>query len=478
MKIALDDKSLFGNEAAEDEKENVFASYAVERPEVTTFLDSAAHIAIARAYKGEGKSALLRLVAMRLREQSDPPITISVTASSISPELDGTDSDKWVRGWKTNILRLAAREIGAGIALAFSDDAISLVEEAESNGFKSRSFVSAIVDRLKTSAIPLERTRKPTDNPERVLQRWAKEGSLVWFVIDDLDQNFENTPAYRVKVATFFTALRQIANFIPEFRFRTSVRPNVWSIVKREYEALSNVEQYITDLTWSLDDFHGLIAKRVEGYLRRSNQWDEYRKTSGTDKKSLIASVFVDPMPWGREKVRPPAIVLYTLARHRPRWLVELWKVSAAAAVKARREKINFDDIQKELEAFGKRRIEDSVAEFRSQCPELEELLVAFVSQPERFTTDELIKAIQNRVLQAVHPRIVGLLGTPSPREVAHFLFQIGFLTARRDLGNDEYEHLSYADNPTLLNARTNVDQGHSWEIHPVFRQALKLKNA
>jgi len=183
-------------------------------------------------------------------------------------------------------------------------------------------------------------------------------------------------------------------------------------------------------------------------------------------------------MPWGREKVRPPAIVLYTLARHRPRWLVELWKVSAAAAVKARREKINFDDIQKELEAFGKRRIEDSVAEFRSQCPELEELLVAFVSQPERFTTDELIKAIQNRVLQAVHPRIVGLLGTPSPREVAHFLFQIGFLTARRDLGNDEYEHLSYADNPTLLNARTNVDQGHSWEIHPVFRQALKLKNA
>jgi hypothetical protein len=116
MKIALDDKSLFGNEAAEDEKENVFASYAVERPEVTTFLDSAAHIAIARAYKGEGKSALLRLVAMRLREQSDPPITISVTASSISPELDGTDSDKWVRGWKTNILRLAAREIGAGIA--------------------------------------------------------------------------------------------------------------------------------------------------------------------------------------------------------------------------------------------------------------------------------------------------------------------------------------------------------------------------
>jgi len=182
-------------------------------------------------------------------------------------------------------------------------------------------------------------------------------------------------------------------------------------------------------------------------------------------------------MPWGREKFRPPAIVLYTLARHRPRWLVELWKVAASAAIKAKREIISFDDIQKELEAFGKRRIDDTVAEFRSQCPEIEELLVAFVGQPERFTTDELIRAIQNRVLQSVHPRIVGLLGKPSAKEAAHFLYQIGFLTARKDLGNEEYEHLSYADNPALLSARTNVDQGHSWEIHPVFRQALKLKN-
>ena len=36
MKIALDDKSLFGNEAAEDEHEDVFSSYAVDRPEVAS----------------------------------------------------------------------------------------------------------------------------------------------------------------------------------------------------------------------------------------------------------------------------------------------------------------------------------------------------------------------------------------------------------------------------------------------------------
>lgn len=481
MNITLVDKSLFGNEASEDEVEDVFTGYAVNRPEVAQFLDSTSTIAIARGYKGEGKSALLRLVTLRLREQSPVPLVISVPASSISPELDSADSDKWVRCWKINILKLAAREIGATISYAFSDDAISLVEEAEANGFKSRSFVSSITDRLKTSAIPIERTRTAIQNPEPILRRWSRDGSNVWFVIDDLDQNFENNPVCKVKVATFFTALRQIANLIPEFKFRSSVRPNVWSIVKREYEALSHVEQYISDLAWNQDDFYELIARRVEGYLRRTKQWDSAVTTLQTERmarnKQLISLIFDDPMPWGRGKTRPPTVILYTLARHRPRWLVELWKVSAQAANKMSRTRINFDDIDNELEAFGKRRVDDTVAEFKSQCPEVEELLVAFVGQPEFFSTDNLIKTLQNRVLQAIHPRIVGVMGSPSPKEVAHFLFQIGFLTARKDFGNGEYEHLAYADNPSLLSSRTNVDQGYSWEVHPVFRQALKLKN-
>ena len=39
------------------------------------------------------------------------------------------------------------------------------------------------------------------------------------------------------------------------------------------------------------------------------------------------------------------------------------------------------------------------------------------------------------------------------------------------------YEHISFEDNPALLKSRTSVDNGVSWEIHPVFRQALQLKN-
>lgn len=481
MKINLTDKTLFGNEAAEDELEDVFKSYAVSRQEITHFLDDDRHLVIVRAYKGEGKSALLRLVGIQLRAQNQPPLIINISASAVAPDVDGADQDRWVRGWKTNILKLAAQEIGARISCAFSDDAISLVEEAEANGFKERSFVSTVLDRIKMKAMPLERARETVNNPEQTLKRWMHKGSAVWFVIDDLDQNFENTPNFKIKIASFFTALRQIANLIPEFRFRSAVRPNVWAIVKREHESLSHVEQYIIDLSWTQNDYYELLGKRVEGYLRRNGKWDEIEKTlqanSEVRNKQLISLIFDDPMPWGYDKNRPPAVILYTLSRHRPRWLIELWKVAASSAAKARRKRINFDDIQGELEAFGKRRIEDTIAEFKSQCPQLEELLVAFMDQTERFSTDDLIKTLQNRVLQAVHPRIIGILGPPSPREVAHFLFQIGFLTARRDFSNGEYEHLAFVDAPSLLDARTNIDQGCSWEIHPVFRQALRLKN-
>ncbi|MCW5623643.1 MAG: hypothetical protein KIT73_02870 [Burkholderiales bacterium] len=480
-KIDLSDDSLFGNEAAEDELENIFATYAVERQEVRNFLDADRTIATTRAYKGEGKSALLRLVGLQLRNQTLQPLIISTTGAAVAPEIDVADSDRWVRGWKASLLRLAAREIGATISVAFTDDAISLVEEAEANGFRSRSFVSSVVDRLKSSAVPVERSRTVVVNPEPLLRRWSQHGAPVWFFVDDIDQNFENTPIYRVRIAAFFVAVRQIVNQIPEFRFRLAIRPNVWAIIKREFEALSHVEQYVDDLQWSLNDFYQLLAKRIEGYLRRTNQWDDVQRTASKDvavrNKQLIGMVFDDPMPWGKERDRPPAVILYTLSRHRPRWLIELSKHAAASAAGAKRLRINFDDINNELDSFGRRRIEDTVAEFKSQCPEIEELLAAFVGQPEWFSTADLMSTLSNRILQGVHPRIAGVLGVPSAKEVAHFLFQIGFLTARKDLPGGDYQHIAFSENPSLLRTRTNVDQGYSWEIHPVFRQPLKLKN-
>jgi hypothetical protein len=212
---------------------------------------------------------------------------------------------------------------------------------------------------------------------------------------------------------------------------------------------------------------------------------DEFNRSIGNDQartrreRLLIGLVFKDPMPWGKDQKRPAATTLYTFARQRPRWLVELWKVSAKAAKKTGSTIIDLPHMNGELESFGRRRIDDTVAEFKSQCPQVEELLVAFINEPEWFATDSLVKTIKEKIIdRGIQVRISGVMGAPSPWEIAHFLYQISFLTARKDRGDGHYDHFSYASNPRLLSARTNLDQGHSWEIHPVFRQALKLKNA
>lgn len=475
-----DPTQIFGNDAAEDESETVFASYALRRQEIEQFTDPSRPLQVVRAYKGEGKSALLRLVERRLKSETPSPITVKTTGPAISPALDSHDSDEWVREWKRKILGRIASEIGASLSVAFSDDAISLVEEAEKNGFRSRSFVSSIADRLKTKLSPVAMQKTGIAAPEHLLKRWLDQGSPVWVFIDDLDQNFRNEPLSKVKVAACFIAVRQIFSQIPEVRFRLAVRPNVWSIVKFEFEALSHVEQYMVDLPWSDQMFLDLMARRIEAYLKRTGQWQHAEKAlsgSISDRLEQIeAFVFEDPVMWAGRR-RPMYYALYTLSWHRPRWLIELCKVAATSAAKNRNARISLQDIVDQLDEFGRKRIADMVAEFRSQCPEIQDLVYAFSGQAERYDTGELLRTIERRILPGVHPRIVGMPARVGSRDVAQFLYQVGFLSARLDHKDGRYDHFSFSDKPNLLSVTTNIDEGLSWEIHPVFRNALKLKD-
>lgn len=482
VRVDLSDRTLFGNDAADFEDEALFKSYALRRSELPRCVSETEPLVILRAYKGEGKSALLRLLRLELNSTYPVTIVVSSLGSDLSPDLQTMDQDAWARAWKKNLLRAVASEVGANIGLAFTDDAIGLVEEAEANGFKARSFVSAIIDRLKLKSAEIDRTRITPADHERALQRFLSGRTPVWVLIDDVDQNFVNDERGRVKVASFFTACRQIMTKVPDIRFRSTVRPNVWAAIKPHFESLSHVEQYTVDLSWTTDQFCKLLAARVASYLQRKNLQEAARpllRAEGSrGERALVGLVFDDPLPWaGPGQYRPPHEVLYTLSRHRPRWLVELCKVAATAAHKRDRQKIGLDDIKGQLQAFGQRRLEDTVAEYRSQCAEIENVIQAFSNQMDLYSTDELVSLINRRVMQATHPKIVGVVGQAGALDVAHLLFQIGFITGRRELGSGAYEHISYAEKPTLLKTTTNLDDGLKWEIHPVFRPILNLRH-
>lgn len=487
--VDISDGELFGNEMAEDEEESLFRSYAYERDEFPEFLNSNVKLKIVRAYKGEGKSALLRWAFLQLRAFKNVVVQ-SLYANSIAPHCDANNDADCIRSWKEAYIQVAAAAVGAKLEFKFSDDVLSLREEAERGGYAERGFVGAVLARLKKLPGGPENAVAP--DPASALRRVAGANDLqVWLVIDDLDENFKDTEADCLKVMSALVAMRQLSNQVREIRFRTSIRPSTWAIVKPKFEALSKVEPYVLDLQWSQTQLEKMLGNRIRSYLsRNSGVAVASGSLSETLASDLIALAFDDPMPWGQKEIRDglisegdetfknrsPSVVISTLARYRPRWMIELCKLAAKNAKSRGRQHIGLDDLTAKLEDFGKTRIEDLIAEFRAQCDKVELIIQSFKGKPERFKTDELVRHVKAN-LGGRDIRVAGVSGRPSDTEIIRFLFQIGFLTARRELDSGGYRHYSFFDEPTLLSDGAN-DLGVGWEIPSCFRQVLQLKNA
>ena len=125
---------------------------------------------------------------------------------------------------------------------------------------------------------------------------------------------------------------------------------------------------------------------------------------------------------------------------------------------------------------YGKKRIADLVAEHKHQCDQIEELLNSFRGCNRLMTRDELFTWINNRVSEHIEPKIEGQ-ATRNPREIARFLFRLGFILARSESEDSEdYEHYSFDHAPDFLATRTDHDFNVKWEIHPCYREALDIK--
>jgi hypothetical protein len=103
------------------------------------------------------------------------------------------------------------------------------------------------------------------------------------------------------------------------------------------------------------------------------------------------------------------------------------------------------------------------------------ELLNAFRGAERLMTRASLFTWIKNRVSEHLEVIIEGK-PTRSPRDIARFLYRIGFIVARSENADGEYEHYRFDQMPDFLLARTDDDFSVKWEIHPCYRQALDIK--
>lgn len=470
----------FGNETADDATLEELLSYFVEQPRFDQFVSDTKRLAIATARKGVGKSALVQWAAHTVGQSHPEAVVIKCRGAdlagigtSLSDQLV-TPNDH-IRNWMVRICTLVNRHLASGLKVALTDDQMALIEAAEIEGFKSRNLVSALADRLQAFFPKGGTSKLGTADAIALLGRY-KQRPQLWILVDDLDATFQNTNKENVELGTFFSACRYLAQDIPDLYFRVTMRTDVWSIVRRFDESLDKLEQYVQEITWPLAEFRRILFRRIKAHVDKSNVGFRARDSYHSEEElheDYLALVFVPKMPWG-DKQTYTYRVIHTLSYERPRWAIQLCKLAQASALQDRLDRIQKENIDEVWAEYGVKRIKDLVAEHKHQCPQIEELLNGFRGAERLMPRDQLFAWINNRISNHLKPTIEGHT-TSAPREIAHFLYRIGFIVARSEDG-DSYRHYHFHEMPDFLTSRTDDDFSVKWEVHPCYREALDIK--
>jgi len=471
--LKLDDRALWGNEAADDEDPAVLNSYFVNQSEWSDFFNERFTISIARARKGMGKSALLRQCAYKV-SRTNGPLVISIKGTDLVAQKNmvGTTATEYIHVWQQRICSVINRHIGSEIGLAFNDNSITMVETAEISGYKGRNIVGMLVDRMRGKLGPLEITKLESPDSKSLLGRYLKDKDVsIWLLVDDIDATFNNTPEERIHLSTFFSAIRDVASNFKGICIRTSVRSDVWTTIKKYDEALDKVEQYIFDINWSINQFASFFEERIKSYCIRIGKSCLVKEKKRSE---VIGLVLEEVFPWGRG-VAASYRVIHVYAGGRPRWAAQLCKMAGSEQQRVGSSTvIKFGHIKQILEEYGRFRLDDVSREHKHQCDRISEIVNAFGRQRIKYSTEGLLRFIATTIIPTIKVEIDGI-STSSAMVVAHFLYRIGFIHAVRFVDNIP-EYYYFEDQPDLLKNYANIDNKMSWMVHPAFHAALSLR--
>jgi hypothetical protein len=483
--IDFTDGALFGNDAGEDELPDVLNSYFVDQFAFKNFLSRTNTFQVARSRKGMGKSALLSKLAFELKSATDNPIVIKVTGAdllAIATPANGLGFLALQTYWIRVICARINYELGTQLGFAFTETDMALVESSEIAGFKERNIIGSLIQRIKSSKIPIEIQLKEYNNHEQLLKRALEAHSQrsVWLLVDDIDSTYVDSPDLQALTSTFFSACRALARDVKGLYIRASVRTDVWSSLRKN-EDLDKCEQYVTDISWSASDLKIILSKKIFSYHERnslshlSKLGVDYR----TDADRVLEFAFTRRMNWSGGSV-PPFRPIYILSAGRPRWMSQLCRLSGIEAAKRKKTSIGLAEIRNVLKTYSRFRLSDIYKEHSHQYIELEKLIETFSNSPSRYSTSELLRQLAVNYVNKIGAKNIPILdGFPYsyPMQLAHFLYKIGFIVGRKehkgDSGNADF--VRFEERPELLTDSRNSDDGLLWEVHPSYRDALNI---
>src|SRR5688572_27125795 len=146
--LDFSDPDLFGNEAAEEETPEILASYFVDKPFFDNFYSGKRRLAIIRARKGMGKSALLAKIKHDVLSRDPDAFILRVHGPELAAlgDLSSSDPLMLVARWQQAICKLLSLELARRIRFARTDAEMTMVESAEIANFKGRNLIGALLE--------------------------------------------------------------------------------------------------------------------------------------------------------------------------------------------------------------------------------------------------------------------------------------------------------------------------------------------
>jgi hypothetical protein len=328
----------FGNEAADDVDPAELKKYFIVQRLFEKFLNKNNKILVATGKKGIGKSALLQWTGFMVSKADSDALIIKVRGAdlvrskfNLTSKLESPND--YIRDWMVRICGVVNRELAVRLKIALTDDKISLVECAEIEGYKSRNLVGCLIDRFKNVLGDFSPEKMQIKDEVQLLKR-ANEKKL-WILIDDLDATFQMNKQASLELSTFFSACRYLVQDLKDINFRVTMRTDVWSVIRRFDESLDKMEQYVHNILWYLADFRKILSRRIQFQFEENKlakpKPDKFINDEEKD-EYYINQVFVPKMKWG-EKETYTYKVMYTLSYERPRWAIQLCKLSQDRAL-------------------------------------------------------------------------------------------------------------------------------------------------
>lgn len=450
---------LFGFEDAESELNDRLKEYFLKKDTYDSmFADLPVRILV--GHKGTGKSALFRVLMSD--EEDRGSLVVMIKPDDIAEVcLDQSNFLLRIREWKDGLLRIIAekalKQIGA-------DDTVVR---------KSLD----ILDFLTQSSKKVNDFVDTKEIYKRRADKYLKNRRVVVF-LDDLDRGWEGKKDDVTRISALLNAVRDLASENEGLRFKIALRSDVYYLARTSDESTDKIEGSVVWCKWTNHEILVMLIKRLLTY---NHQQADYKSLLASDQFHI--STYLDGVferkyeGLGKWSDTYTYKVLMSMIRKRPRDLVKLCALAASHAYSNDSVIINSDHLRASFDEYSQGRLQDTINEYRSELPNIEELLLEMrpTTKEKRekkgfiYSTPELKSKLRS-IMQHHKFYLGGKLATDGA--LLNFLYKINFITARKIIDGEQIQRIYFEENRYLTNK--TVDFGYDWEVHPAFRWALQ----